>query len=60
MLMTSDIDNASVIVEALIEAGYLKADDNGGVFSPRAIREGERAFAAWEAKSQGGKNTQRG
>jgi hypothetical protein len=31
---------------------------DGSVYSPRALREGERARGAWEAKSRGGKGRQ--
>lgn len=57
LIMLGDIDNAGQIIDALVAEGTLHADDGGAIFSPRAIREGERAFDAWAAKSRGGRNS---
>jgi hypothetical protein len=56
-LMTSDLPDGQgdAIIENLIETGKLERDSSGGVYAPRAIFEGERAYNAWEAKSRGGK-----
>ncbi len=53
-LMFQDVANWPSIIEVLLEDGQLKRDEQGGIYSPRAMAEGEKAFAAWEAKSRGG------
>lgn len=54
-LMLGDIPEWAAIVDALVDTGFLERAADDGVWSPRALREGERAFAAWAAKSKGGK-----
>jgi hypothetical protein len=56
-LTLGDLPNYREIVDALVETGVLEATEQG-VFSPRAMREGTRAFDAWEAKSRGGRARQ--
>lgn len=54
-LMVADLPDGKEIVDALVEAGALIRDSNGAVHSPRALVEGQKSYAAWEAKSRGGK-----
>lgn len=54
-LMLSDLDDGLGLVNVLVESGQLIRDDAGCVSSPRAMAEAERALAAWEAKSAGGR-----
>lgn len=55
-LMFADLGpQADAIVDALVDEGALIQDTKGAVHSPRALAEAERAFAAWEAKSRGGR-----
>jgi hypothetical protein len=42
------------IVNSLVESGSLEVDETG-IFSPRAIREANKAFDVWRRKSIGGK-----
>jgi hypothetical protein len=55
-LMFSDLapGQGEQIVDALVEEGMLERDGDGAVFSPRAMREAEKAFAAWQGKRRGG------
>jgi hypothetical protein len=55
MIMLADVDNGLGIVDALVAEGALVTDAHGNIHSPRALREAERAFRAWESKSLGGK-----
>lgn len=56
MIMLADLGSqGDDIVLALIEDGQLVRDGEGGVFSPRALKEGQIAFDLWERKSNGGK-----
>lgn len=58
MLMVADLDpqQAETIINALLATGQLVEDDRG-IYSPRAMAEAERSFAAWRAKSEGGKKS---
>lgn len=55
-LMLSDLSNGQEILEALVDAGTLHRNDDGSVFSPRALAEAEKAFQLWAKKSAGGKS----
>jgi hypothetical protein len=54
-LMLADLDNGAAIIDALVEEETLVRNDDGSVFSPRAMAEAEKSLAAWEAKSRGGR-----
>lgn len=55
MLMLADIaPQGDDIIEALVAAGKLKRDERG-VYSERALRESQRAWDVYAAKSRGGK-----
>lgn len=54
-LMLLDLDNGSAIVAQLIATGKL-AQDEQGVYSPRALEEAEYAYDQWEKRSRGGKS----
>ena len=56
MLMVSDLENGSRIIDALVENGTLVRNDDGSVYSPRALLEAEKAFDLWQKKSRGGKS----
>jgi uncharacterized protein YdaU (DUF1376 family) len=55
VMMLADVEEAGRIIDALVDEGVLVADSNGSIHSPRAMREADRAYAAWEKKSRGGK-----
>ena len=57
-LMVSDIENqqqAEFLIKNMVDTGKLVENEDGSVYSPRALAEGERSLAAWKAKSQAGK-----
>lgn len=58
MLMVSDLepDQANFLVQNLVDTGKLKENEDGSVYSERALDEARRALAAWEAKSRGGQS----
>ena len=45
-------------VQVLLELEKLVRTDDGGLYSPKAIDEFDKAFELWEKKSRGGKNSQ--
>lgn len=56
-LMLGDVDSeqAESIIKMLLASNQLEVDEQDCIFSPRALEEGKRALAAWEAKSAGGR-----
>jgi hypothetical protein len=54
MLMVSDLGaDGAATLQALLEAGLLKENEDG-VYSERAMGEGQKAFDLWKKKSTGG------
>lgn len=55
-LMLADLEGrGEAIVDALVDGEHLKRNDDGSIYSPRALDEAESAFALWEARSRGGR-----
>jgi hypothetical protein len=59
-LIISGWPGGGQIVDELVDSERLVRGADGSVYSPRALREGQRAMAAWEAKSRGGRLRQGG
>lgn len=56
-LMLADLgDQGAMIVDALVEDGSLVRNEDGSIYSPRALEEGQKAYRIWEGKSAGGRH----
>lgn len=59
-LIISDLPDGALMIDQLVQMGKLVRNEDGSLYNPRALAEGARAFAAWEAMSQGGKGARKG